>query len=182
MRSVLARLEARSSPQAPGARASHSAPRTDAQGARTVLARLRRLPRRGKRPERRPRNAPIPRSGFQPSRRSARPRTPDRTGQRYPVVLRFGCPSNSILMAQPTLHRDELWPVPRSGSGPVTHLRRIRLQAGLRQVDVAEKSHLSRQTIRLLEQGRQRPHLDTARALSAALKVPVEALFPGGEL
>jgi putative transcriptional regulator len=60
----------------------------------------------------------------------------------------------------------------------VSHLRRIRLTAGLRQRDVAERSGVTRETVALLEAGDRRPTLKTARAIAAALEVPVEAAFP----
>jgi DNA-binding XRE family transcriptional regulator len=60
----------------------------------------------------------------------------------------------------------------------MTSLRQLRLVAGLRQVDVAERSDLSRETVRLLEAGEQRPHLATARRIARTLGVRVEAVFP----
>ncbi len=60
----------------------------------------------------------------------------------------------------------------------MSHLRRIRLTAGLRQRDVSELAGVTRETVALLEAGGRRPSLKTARAIAAALGVPVEAAFP----
>ena len=59
----------------------------------------------------------------------------------------------------------------------MSHLRTLRLVAGLRQSDLAERAHCSRETIRLLEAGQQRPQLGTAKQIAEALRVsnPAEA-------
>ena len=41
----------------------------------------------------------------------------------------------------------------------MTHAKRCRLMAGLRQSDVAARAGVSRQTVNMLESGRQRPQL-----------------------
>jgi DNA-binding XRE family transcriptional regulator len=51
----------------------------------------------------------------------------------------------------------------------MTQLRRLRLLAGMRQVDVAEAANCSRRTVVLLEAGGQVPHLSTALAISRAV-------------
>lgn len=59
-----------------------------------------------------------------------------------------------------------------------SHLRKVRLLRGLTQQEVAERSGLDRATVRRLELGLTEPHLRTARAIAAVLKVPVKAAFP----
>jgi DNA-binding XRE family transcriptional regulator len=51
----------------------------------------------------------------------------------------------------------------------MTHLKRVRLQAGMRQVDVAAAAKCSRQTVTLLEAGGQVPRFSTALAIARAL-------------
>jgi len=51
-------------------------------------------------------------------------------------------------------------------------LRRARLAAGWRQLDLAEKASVSRETIRLLESGRHAPKVLTATAIARALGDP----------
>jgi DNA-binding XRE family transcriptional regulator len=48
----------------------------------------------------------------------------------------------------------------------------------LRQADLAELAGCSRDTISRLEAGRNQPQLATARAIAAALNIPLEAAFP----
>ena len=56
-------------------------------------------------------------------------------------------------------------------------LRLLRLANGLTQEQVADRAHLSRETVSRLERGNA-PTLRTAQALSSALDAPVGALFP----
>jgi tetratricopeptide (TPR) repeat protein/transcriptional regulator with XRE-family HTH domain len=54
-----------------------------------------------------------------------------------------------------------------------TMLKRLRIMAGLSQEELAERAKLSAQAISALERGiRRRPHPNTLRALSGALKLP----------
>jgi putative transcriptional regulator len=64
------------------------------------------------------------------------------------------------------------------GAGPMTRLRQLRLVAGLRQVDLAERACVSRETVRLLETGEQKPQLATVTRIAQTLGVSVEAAFP----
>ena len=68
---------------------------------------------------------------------------------------------------------------PRTGSGQMTRLRQLRLVAGLRQSDLAERAGVSRETIRLLETGDHMPRLDTAHRIAIALDLgEASAAFP----
>lgn len=56
-----------------------------------------------------------------------------------------------------------------------------RFAAGLTQAELANRAGISRLAVVNLEAGKHRPHPLTARALSAALGIPPEALFPPEE-
>lgn len=56
-------------------------------------------------------------------------------------------------------------------------VRELRMAAGLRQEDLAEKVSVSRQTIISIETGRYNPSLELAWRLSKVLSTPIENLF-----
>ncbi len=59
----------------------------------------------------------------------------------------------------------------------LTKLRMQRLKAGLRQVDLAERTKLPQHRISLIERG-VIPLNDEARALAGVLELSVDELFP----
>jgi putative transcriptional regulator len=61
-------------------------------------------------------------------------------------------------------------------------VRELRLAAGLRQEDLAERVEVSRQTIISIEGGRYNPSLELAWKLSRTLSVSIENLFLFGEV
>jgi putative transcriptional regulator len=63
-------------------------------------------------------------------------------------------------------------------SGRASHLKRIRIMAGLTQQAVADRARLSRRTVMRVEAGVQRPSLETASAIATALNTDVAAAFP----
>ncbi|MDZ4180707.1 MAG: helix-turn-helix transcriptional regulator [Coriobacteriia bacterium] len=56
-------------------------------------------------------------------------------------------------------------------------VRELRLAAGFRQEDLAERVEVSRQTIISIEGGRYNPSLELAWKLSKVLSVSIENLF-----
>lgn len=56
-------------------------------------------------------------------------------------------------------------------------VRELRMAAGFRQEDLAEKVSVSRQTIISIETGRYNPSLELAWRLSKVLGTPIEDLF-----
>jgi transcriptional regulator with XRE-family HTH domain len=56
-------------------------------------------------------------------------------------------------------------------------LRRLRLDKGLTQADLAEKARTTRVHIARLETGTRRPSVDLLPRLAQALDVPVEVLL-----
>lgn len=61
-------------------------------------------------------------------------------------------------------------------------LRIFRIAAGMSQMRLAARAELSRETIVRIETGRGEPMLRTARAISTALAVPIDRLFPEGRV
>ena len=59
----------------------------------------------------------------------------------------------------------------------VNRVRDLRVAAGLRQEDLAERAGVSRQTIISIERGRYNPSLELAWKLSQTLAVTIEELF-----
>jgi transcriptional regulator with XRE-family HTH domain len=59
------------------------------------------------------------------------------------------------------------------------HLRKARLTAGLTQEELADRCHLHRTEISLLERGGREPRLGTLIKLSSALGVTPESLAAG---
>jgi transcriptional regulator with XRE-family HTH domain len=62
------------------------------------------------------------------------------------------------------------------------NLRRVRSQASLTQMLLAERAHLDHAVISRLESGRQEPRLKTILRLAAALEVSTSDLLEGVEL
>jgi putative transcriptional regulator len=56
-------------------------------------------------------------------------------------------------------------------------VRRLRLNRGLTQQQLAEALNVSRQTINAIETGRYTPSLPLAIALARLFRIPVEELF-----
>ncbi len=61
------------------------------------------------------------------------------------------------------------------------NIRKYRTQRGLTQDGLAEKLHVTRQTVSNWETGKNQPDLDMLEALSQTLEVDVSALFGGKE-
>ena len=59
------------------------------------------------------------------------------------------------------------------------NIRKYRAQRGLTQDGLAEKLHVTRQTVSNWETGRNQPDLDMLEALAKALEIEVPALFGG---
>lgn len=57
-------------------------------------------------------------------------------------------------------------------------LRRSRLIAGMTQQDLADKAGYCRQTISMIETGRQKPGIRTAKALAEILDIDWWELYP----
>ena len=53
----------------------------------------------------------------------------------------------------------------------------LRYSRGLTQAQLAERAHISRETVSRLERGAT-PHLKTARTIAATLGFPVDVIFP----
>ncbi|WP_055679636.1 helix-turn-helix transcriptional regulator [Secundilactobacillus kimchicus] len=60
-------------------------------------------------------------------------------------------------------------------------LRMMRHQAGLTQEDLAQKLHVTRQTVSTWETGKNRPNLETLHTLSQLFNEPLEKLLFGEE-
>ena len=61
------------------------------------------------------------------------------------------------------------------------NIRKYRAQRGLTQEGLAEKLHVTRQTVSNWETGKNQPDLDMLEALAKALEIDVSALFGGGK-
>ena len=59
------------------------------------------------------------------------------------------------------------------------NIRKYRAQRALTQDGLAEKLHVTRQTVSNWETGKNQPDLDMLEAISQALEVEVSALFGG---
>ena len=64
-------------------------------------------------------------------------------------------------------------------SGVAGNIRKYRAQRALTQNNLAEKLHVTRQTVSNWETGKNQPDLDMLEAISQALEVEVSALFGG---
>ena len=74
-----------------------------------------------------------------------------------------------------------VYPRPRMTPGPQSPLKQCRVMAGLTQQMVADRAGLARRTVMRIEQGKQRPSLETAASIAAALGLELDAarvLFP----
>ena len=60
------------------------------------------------------------------------------------------------------------------------NIRKYRVQRGLTQNTLAERLHVTRQSVSNWETGKNQPDLDMLEAIAAALTVEVAALFGGG--
>ena len=61
------------------------------------------------------------------------------------------------------------------------NIRKYRIQRALTQDGLAEKLHVTRQTVSNWETGKNQPDLDMLEALAKALEIDVSALFGGGK-
>lgn len=61
------------------------------------------------------------------------------------------------------------------------NIRKYRMQRALTQDGLAEKLHVTRQTVSNWETGKNQPDLDMLEALAKALEIDVSALFGGGK-
>lgn len=59
-----------------------------------------------------------------------------------------------------------------------TPLKEHRERLGLTQIQVARSAGVTERTVRLIEQGKRTPKLETARAFAQALGVSVDELVP----
>ena len=66
-------------------------------------------------------------------------------------------------------------------SGVAGNIRKYRAQRALTQDGLAEKLHVTRQTVSNWETGKNQPDLDMLEALAEALEIDVSALFGGGK-
>ena len=61
------------------------------------------------------------------------------------------------------------------------NLKRLRIQRSMNQEDLAEKMHVSRQTVSGWETGRRQPDLDTLKKLAEVLDVDIHELIYGSK-
>lgn len=60
-------------------------------------------------------------------------------------------------------------------------LEDLRLRAGLSRAELAQKAGVARDTVRLLEEGRCKPRVATARRLAPALGIEVTAVLEAAQ-
>lgn len=59
----------------------------------------------------------------------------------------------------------------------MNHMKEIRIQKGLRQMDVAKKTGLSKAAISLFENGKSTPSMNSAYKIAQALDTTIDELF-----
>lgn len=60
------------------------------------------------------------------------------------------------------------------------NIKRIRLQKGIKQIDLSYQCEIDRSNLRRIESGRTAPSIKTICRIASAMNIPVKDLFPDG--